>query len=319
MDERPGKDLALSGDERLTIDPLTGLRNEQLFRLRLPHEFARARERETNAALLLVKLDGIIALNARQGRMRGDEALRVVAQVLEARRSAPGRQGQLAFRLGGPVFGYYLPACGSPEAKAMAEEIRQAVMEPELYLEPITVSIGVVNLYEFFLADGTTEEIALQIEQTALHRLSIAERQGANTVCDTSEPAEASAAARPAVLVVEPDPASIELLLHALKTAGFAVEVREDGESALALVQASPPGVIICEAMVPRLDGFTVRERLRANALWNAIPFILVSHRKNEELIRKAVQAGIRHYFRKPLSIVEVVGLVGNLVRSGPR
>ncbi len=184
------------------------------------------------------------------------------------KRAAPRPGARVISRsvLGGSVLGSYLLACGSPEAKALAEEIRQAVMEPELYLEPITVSIRVVNLYEFFLADGTTEEIALQIEQTALHRLSIGDHQGTSTNCDTSEPVAAAASARPAVLVVEPDPVSIELLLHALKTAGFAVEVRQDGESALALVQVSPPAVIPCEAMVPRLDGFSVRERLRANA-----------------------------------------------------
>ena len=68
--------------------------------------------------------------------------------------------------------------------------------------------------------------------------------------------------------------------------------------------------------MCPRLNGFTLRERLQTNALWNAIPFILVSHRKNEDLIRKAVERDIRHFFRKPVSLTEVAGLAVNLTRK---
>ena len=173
-----------------------------------------------------------------------------------------------------------------------------------------------IRFYEFFPADGAREQIALRLEQTALYRVSLAQKQGTNTICDNSEITSGAVAARPTVLIVEPDPGSIELLVQALEGAEFTVRVCEDGETALSLIQDTPPGVIICEAMTPRLNGFTIRERLQANALWNSIPFILVSHRKSEEMIRKAVDADIRHYFRKPVSITEVTGLVMNLTRS---
>ena len=68
--------------------------------------------------------------------------------------------------------------------------------------------------------------------------------------------------------------------------------------------------------MTPRLNGFVIRERLRASPRLEAIPFILVSHRKTEDMIRRAVDADIRHFFRKPLSIVEIVGLAVNLTRN---
>lgn len=55
---------------------------------------------------------------------------------------------------------------------------------------------------------------------------------------------------------------------------------------------------------------------MRANALWNAIPFILVSHKKTEDFIRKAVEGKILHFLKKPLSVTEVVGLVTNLTRN---
>jgi CheY-like chemotaxis protein len=176
-----------------------------------------------------------------------------------------------------------------------------------------------VNFYEFFMADGTAEDVAREIERVALQRLETAIHRGPGAVCDVSDPVMHQAASRPSVLVVEPDPVSVELLTAALEAAGFDVRTFQNGESALASLEASPPDLVICEAMTPRLNGFAIRERLRASAPLEAIPFILVSHRKTEELIRKAVDADIRHYLRKPLSITEIVGLAANLTRSAAR
>ena len=305
-----------TGPDRLTFDSLTGLRNEHLFRLQLPMEFSRARDGEANGALVAIRLDNILAINAQHGRSGGDEALRAVAYILENSRSSPGKESHLVFKLSGPVFGYYIPACSAPEGRAIAEEIRDRVTNSDLYIGRLTVSLGVVNLYEFFTEEGTREEIALRIEQTAFHRLTTAERAGGNTVCDSSDITEDAISARPVVLIVDPEPQSMELLIRALEAAELTVKTCADGESAVSFIQASPPGAIICEAMTPQLNGFTVRDRMRANALWNAIPFILVSHKKTEEFIRKAVEGKILHFLKKPLSVAEVVGLVTNLTRN---
>ena len=316
MDSPPARpEQASSGSQRFRRDPLTGLPDEHLFRQQLPLEFARARDREGNTALLAVQVDGIEELNDRFGRASGDEAIRAVAYVLENVRAGEGRQGHLLFKLAGSLFGYYLPEASAPQARVVAEEIHEKVPQSEAYLQRLTVSIGIVNFYEFFLEEGSREQLAQRIRQTALHRVGIAGRQGANTICDTSETSTAAVSSRPLVLLVDPDPVSMELLVRALEAAELVVQKCRDGESALAAVESSPPGVIICEAMTPRLSGFAVRERLRANTLWNSIPFILVSHRKNEDLIRKAVERDIRHFFRKPVSLTEVAGLVINLTR----
>jgi diguanylate cyclase (GGDEF)-like protein len=302
--------------ESFLRDPLTGLPDEHLLRLQLPLEFARARDREANAALLAIKLDDIVGINERYGRARGDEALRALAQVLQNVRGQPGRENQVAFKLSGPLFGYYLPQASAPEARALAEQIHEQVQQSQSFPQRLTVSIGIVNFYELFLEDGSREQLALRLEQTMMHRLAIAGRMGANTICDSSQTSAAAVSSRPTVLLVDPDPGSMELLVRSLESADLAVQVCPEGESALAAVEAAAPGLILCEAMCPRLNGFTLRERLQTNALWNAIPFILVSHRKNEDLIRKAVERDIRHFFRKPVSLTEVVGLVINLTRK---
>jgi diguanylate cyclase (GGDEF)-like protein len=306
-------------EERLTKDANTGLRNEYFFRLRLPDEFAAARRNESNASFLIIKIDNIISINSKHGRAGGDEALRAIAHELENCKATPARSSHSVFKLGGPLFGYYIPSASAPEARSLAEQIHDAVIHSELFIEKLSVSIGIVNFYEFFLEGGTYQDLALRIEQTALYRLSIAEQMGTNTICDSSDISEHMTSSKPLVLIVEPDPASIELLINALSAAGFDVHTCENGETAIFFIQSKKPSVIICAAMAPRIDGFTLRERLRANALLNAIPFILVSHKKNEELIHKAVERDIRHFFRKPISIEEIVGLITNITRSSTR
>jgi PleD family two-component response regulator len=331
------KEASLSGEKTpsrekdLILDPLTGLENDYLFRIFLPEEVASARENHSASALIAIKLDNVEEINVLHGWRGGDDALRAIAHLLEnyqakykAEQKTKNKMGRKnafhrIFRLRGPVFGYYIPCCDAAHSRVYAEEIRKLVQNSELYLKRLTVSMGIVNLSEFFRHKEPAEELALQIELTALKRLALAEKQGANTICDTSNIAECSISDRPVVLVVEPDQASIELLLRAIKAAGFIVHLCADGENALSFIQSTPPRIVICEAMTPRLDGFTIREKLRTNAQWSTIPFILISHKKNEEDIRKAVDRDIRYFFRKPLSITEIVGLISNITRGAAR
>ena len=141
---------------------------------------------------------------------------------------------------------------------------------------------------------------------------------GSGGVCDTSDRAASGEEHGLKAFVIEPDPVSVELLSAALEAEGFAVSSFQNGEAAVASIEADPPSLVICEAMTPRLNGFVIHARLRATPRLAGIPFILVSHRKTEQMIRRAVEADIRHFFRKPLSIVEITGLARNLTRSPP-
>jgi CheY-like chemotaxis protein len=263
--------------------------------------FTAAREREANGALLVVRADD----PASAGEARKD--------VPEAVRDAVrGRPGISIYPLEGRVTACLVEACSAAEARALAEEIRRA-------LAPMTAAVGITNFYKFFMADGTAADAASEIERIALHRLEAARRRARGGVCDATDPSEPAPENRPSVFVIEPDPVSVELLTAALDAAGFAVHSFQNGEAAIASLEASPPGLVVCEAMTPRLNGFVIRERLRASPRLAAIPFILVSHRKTEEMIRRAVELDIRYFFRKPLSIVEIVGLAANLTGSPPR
>lgn len=255
--------------------------------------FTAARKREANGALIAV---------AARTAGRADASLAAVSRAVR------GRPGASVQPFGPSSIAVILAACSAPDARSAAEAVRAA-------LAPAAVAAGIVNFYEFFTAEGTSMEIAREIARTAAHRLAEAANR-ADLVCDASDLAASAEQDRPVVVVVEPDPVSVELLTAALEAAGFEVRSFQNGEAAMASLEASPPSLVVCEAMSPRMNGFVIRERLNASPRLAAIPFILVSHRKTEEMIRRAAEADIRHFFRKPLSVAEVVGLAVNLTRS---
>jgi CheY-like chemotaxis protein len=256
----------------------------------LVEAFAAARKREANGALLAV------------GPVAPDRLAAVRAAIR-------GRPGVSTYPLEGRVLACVAPVASNAEARALAEGIRRA-------LAPVAASVGIANFYRFFTADGTAADAAGEIERFALHRLATASREAGGGVCDATDPSLPVPEDRRSVFLIEPDPVSVELLAAALDAAGFDVQSFQNGEAAIASLEASPPDLVICEAMTPRLNGFVIRERLRASPRLAAIPFILVSHRKSEQMIRRAVDLDVRHFFRKPLSIVEVVGLAANLTRG---
>src|SRR5581483_3031871 len=62
----------------------------------------------------------------------------------------------------------------------------------------------------------------------------------------------------PQVLVVDDDPAVLSGLRRALALEGYAVQVAESGETALALAAAEAPDLVVLDVMLPDLDGLTV-------------------------------------------------------------
>ncbi len=207
--------------------------------------FSSARARETNGALLAVR--PVPAGSRSPADLR--EALS---------RATKDRPGAVLHPLGGAAIGCIVPSCSAPEARATAEAIRRA-------LAPGAAAVGIADFYEFFTADGSPAEIADEIERTARHRLEAAAGGASGGVCDPTDVEAPRTERRPAVFVIEPDPVSVELLSAALDAAGFEVFTFQNGEAAAASLEASPPSLVICEAMTPRLNGFVIRERLRAS------------------------------------------------------
>jgi signal transduction histidine kinase/DNA-binding response OmpR family regulator/HAMP domain-containing protein len=87
--------------------------------------------------------------------------------------------------------------------------------------------------------------------------------------------AEVSPSATRSVLVVDDDPASLEIMAHALQRLGYQARCERDGARGLAAVRASPPTAIILDLIMPGMSGFEFLDQLRADPRWNAVPVIV--------------------------------------------
>nr|WP_281373376.1 diguanylate cyclase [Kineococcus aurantiacus] len=149
--ERAEADLRAANAElrrSLHRDGLTGIANRSAFDEHLAWAWARHRGDGGELSLLFVDVDCFKLYNDTYGHLRGDTALRAVAQAMEAATLAPG---DLAARFGGEEFAVVLPGTGSAGAVVVAERIRQGVRRCaiEHRASPVvpwlTVSIGVAT------------------------------------------------------------------------------------------------------------------------------------------------------------------------------
>jgi diguanylate cyclase (GGDEF)-like protein len=138
--------LRLHFERAATVDGLTGLRNRRWLDDAFSRQLTRTLRSGRPASLLMIDVDGFKGINDTHGHLIGDAVLCRVARVLAERL----RPQDLLARYAGDEFLLMLPDCGSDEATALADRLRQGVAsaagepwhEP---LPPTTVSVGVAT------------------------------------------------------------------------------------------------------------------------------------------------------------------------------
>jgi len=117
------------------------------------------------------------------------------------------------------------------------------------------------------------------------------------------------------VLVVDDDPRNIELLTHVLEPQGFSVLAAEDSEEGLALARGQLPDVVLLDVLMPRLDGYEVCRRLKADPATLYIPVVLITALRGARERARGVEAGADEFISKPFDAIELVTRVKSLVR----
>ena len=111
------------------------------------------------------------------------------------------------------------------------------------------------------------------------------------------------------VLVVDDEPEIRNLLERTLSARGFTVETAPDGEEALARVAARRPALVLLDAMLPRIHGFEVARRLRADPRTRDVPVVMMTAvYRGWRFAQDAREAyGAEDYIEKPFRLDDVV------------
>jgi signal transduction histidine kinase len=135
------------------------------------------------------------------------------------------------------------------------------------------------------------------------------EARGARLLDETDVPEGAAplpAAARARVLWAD-DNADMRAYVTRLLGARFEVTAVADGQAALEAARAEPPDVVLCDVMMPRLDGTGLLRELRADPRLRETPVILLSARAGEESRIEGLKRGADDYLVKPFSARELL------------
>jgi signal transduction histidine kinase/DNA-binding response OmpR family regulator len=114
----------------------------------------------------------------------------------------------------------------------------------------------------------------------------------------------------PARILLVDDNADMRAYVQRLLGAHWTVEAVANGTEALAAARARAPDLVLCDVMMPGLDGFGLLRELRADSRTASLPVILLSARAGEEASIEGMRAGADDYLVKPFSARELVSRV---------
>src|SRR5581483_8606305 len=107
--------------------------------------------------------------------------------------------------------------------------------------------------------------------------------------------------------IVEDHPLIAELVETRLRIEGMHPIKAPGGREALALIEKEQLDAVICDIMMPDVDGYEVLQRIRANKATATLPVIFLTAKSTPADIEKGLALGANHYITKPFSGLDLV------------
>jgi two-component system cell cycle response regulator len=104
------------------------------------------------------------------------------------------------------------------------------------------------------------------------------------------------------ILVIEDNPANLDLMAYLLTAFGHITLTAQDGEEGLEVARQEVPELIICDVQLPRMDGYEVARQLKSNPRLQTIPLVAVTALAMVGDRDKLLAAGFDGYIAKPLA-----------------
>lgn len=120
----------------------------------------------------------------------------------------------------------------------------------------------------------------------------------------------------PKILVIEDERTIRANIVDLLKLQGFELISAENGEVGLELAIESLPDLIICDVLMPKMDGFEVLRQLSQEPSTQAIPFIFLTAKTERADFRQGMELGAYDYLTKPFTQAELLGTVNSQLRK---
>ena len=118
------------------------------------------------------------------------------------------------------------------------------------------------------------------------------------------------------LLLIDDDPNLILLVKDYLEFRGYNVDTAENGREALEVLDNLVPDMIICDVMMPEMDGYTLVKHIRKEPVTNRIPVLFLSAKGQSQDRVKGLNEGADVYMSKPFEPEELVAQVESSLKQ---
>jgi len=112
------------------------------------------------------------------------------------------------------------------------------------------------------------------------------------------------------ILIIEDDTSICKILTYILETEGFETIIAVNGQSGIQIAQTCLPDLIICDIVMPLVNGYEVLRALRQNSVTEIIPFIFLTGSDARAANRKEPPSGADEYLIKPITVSELLKVI---------
>jgi DNA-binding response OmpR family regulator len=123
-------------------------------------------------------------------------------------------------------------------------------------------------------------------------------------------------AGKPKVLVVEDEAALAKVLKMRLEIEGFDVRAAGDGQEAMEMIAQQRPDIVVCDLMMPVMDGKQVTQAIKSDKKLKSIPVLILSALKRQQEMDELKRLGADDFAAKPFDSKELTARIRGLLKK---
>ncbi|MFK7953387.1 MAG: PleD family two-component system response regulator, partial [Ekhidna sp.] len=112
------------------------------------------------------------------------------------------------------------------------------------------------------------------------------------------------------ILIIEDQAEVRENIAELLDLSNYDVKTASDGKEGVKIALSTPPDLVLCDIMMPEMDGYEVLYLLSKNPKTASLPFIFLTAKAEKSDFRKGMNMGADDYITKPFEEMELLGAI---------
>ena len=175
--------------------------------------------------------------------------------------------------------------------------------------------LGEGSVFRFIFPKKETAPPAASVQPENAATIVLPELSGIEKAETPAITAENPPQKKHTVLVVEDHDDMRDFIVSILE-GHYHILTANDGEKGLAMLQEKGADLVLSDVMMPRMDGFTLLEKVKTNPEWQGIPMMMLTARAAQEDRLQALTIGVDDYLTKPFDAVELLARTRNLLAN---